>query len=149
MANLFETDDSSKLIESIDLENMKDMPTPLEGAKTCTKFTTGSKSFGFCFANEEILKQVIVAYEYLHKCRSGDPNGTGDMLKLLLESCNLDKIDFGNKGPLGKMGPVYSKMIENYKKTHKKLNAVDPELKYDPKKISSYYSVYNVPGTLA
>lgn len=148
MANLFDSEDSNKLIESISLDQVKSLPPTLPGTSTCTLFSSGTKSFGFCFDTVEVLKQIVDAFEYFHKCRK---NGYGfdgdiDILKLLIQACDVSKIDFSEKGPLGKKGPTYKKLLEDYKNKNTSIK-VDEKFKYDPKKLNPFYSTLKAPGT--
>lgn len=146
MANLFESEDSNKLVESIPMDQITTVPTGLSGTLTCLKFSGKTKSFGFCYETVDILKQVIEAFEYFHRCRTNGIPDVPNVLKILLEACDVNKIDFSEKGPLGKQGPIYKKMVEDYKS---KLTAikVNPELKYDPKKLNPFYSTLRAPGS--
>ena len=146
MANLFEDEDSNKLLESVPLDQITVFPTALSGTLTCTQFSGKTKSFAFCYETVDILKQVIEAYEYFYRCRTNGMPDVPNILKLLLEACDISKIDFSDKGPLGKQGPIYKKMVADYKE---KLTAikVNPELKYDPKKLNPYYSTLKAPGS--
>jgi len=143
MANLFESEDSNKLIESIMFDKVTLPPFVLTGRTTCTKFATQTRSFGFCYETTEILDQVIEAYEYFQKCREGTP--TPNLLKLLLESCDIKKIDFSEKGPFGKEGMKYKQMVENYK-AKKDLYKTPSEFKYNKKKFNPFYSIKKAPG---
>lgn len=148
MANLFEDEDSNKLLESVPMDQVTTVPHDLSGTLTCTKFSGKTKSFGFCFETVQILKQVIEAYEHFYRCRTST-NGIPDMpniLMLLLEACDINKIDFSEKGPLGKKGAIYKKMVEDYKAKATAVK-VNPELKYDPKKLNPFYSTLRAPGS--
>jgi hypothetical protein len=144
MANLFETEKSDRLIESLPLDQITTIPSLLTGTTSCLQFSTKTKNFGFCYDTADILKQVIKAYEYFRKCRKGNPDLP--FLNMLLEACDISKIDFSENGPFGKQGPIYKKMIDENKKQNKS-DRVDPELQYDPKKINPYYSILKAPGS--
>lgn len=144
MANVFEDENANKLLESVPLDQITYYPNELSGTLSCTKFTGKTRSFGFCFDTAEILDQVIEAYEFFRVCREGTP--TPNILKLLLEACDMSKIDFSEKGPLGKDGLKYKKMVEDYKAKND-LNKTPPELKYNPDKINKYYNTKKAPGT--
>ena len=146
MANLFETPDSNKLVESVSLDKMTNIPTALPGTLTRTQFSGKNKSFGFCYETVNILKQVIEAYEYFYRCRKDGTGESPNILKLLLEACDVNKIDFSEKGPLGKQGPIYKKMVDAYKSKSTAVK-VNPELKYDSKKLNPIYSTLRAPGS--
>ncbi len=152
MLNLFEVQDSSKLVESIPMYQISTIPSPLQGALSCTQFQGTTKSFGFCYDTKEVLGQIIKAFKSFSNCMKGGPPDRDDKLKIilmLLEFCDISKIDFSEKGPFGTEGIIYKRMIDDHKAkySNKKFEFFSPELKYDSKKINPYYSTTKAPGS--
>jgi len=146
MANLFDEEDSNKLNESIPMDQITAAPISLTGTLTCTRFTGKTKSFGFCYDTVEILLQVIEAYQYFWRCRKYGMPDVPNLFNLLTLACDISKIDFSETGPLGKQGPMYKKLLEDAKEKHTAIK-VNPDLKYDPKKLNPYYTTLRAPGS--
>ena len=72
MFNLFEVKDSNKLLESITLDRMTNMPTHLSGAPACVDFRGGDRRIAFCLDNNDIVEQLIEAYTDFMRCRMGE-----------------------------------------------------------------------------
>jgi hypothetical protein len=139
MANLFLTKDSNKLIESIPMDQMTTIPSPIPGAPGCTTFSSRFKSWAFCYESEAILGQVIEAYKEFMTCRKG--NRPSPIAAVLGQHCNVDKLDFSETGPFGKQGPVYKSIIEEQRRQE--------ELKrpFNSKTVNPYYNIAKVPGS--
>lgn len=141
MANLFLTKDSNKLVESIPMDQVTMLPAKMPGAPTCTTYSTRFKSFAFCYESEEILEQVIEAYKEFFRCRRGPrppvPN-------VLVEACDIKKIDFSENGPFGKQGPIYKSMIDEQKLSGG--NGGEGSA-FSKDKINPYYDIRKVPGS--
>lgn len=139
MANLFLTKDSNKLIESIPMDQVTQLPSKLPGAPSCTTYQTRFKSFAFCYETEQILDQVIEAYKEFFRCRKGIRPPS--VPTVLVEACDLGKIDFSENGPFGKQGPIYKSMIDEHK------NSADGKGKSPNGKVNPYYNLNRVPGS--
>jgi hypothetical protein len=138
MINFFLTKDPNLLFDSYPMYEITQIPTQLAGAPDCTAWVTKHRSFLFCYQNEEVLHQVIDAYYDFLKCRSGNLLGIPGML---FKTCDIRKLDLTERGPFGRDGPKYRKIME----------AIDPKAfqkpnKIDKSKINPYYiAQHNVP----
>ncbi len=72
MVNLFEAKDSNKLLESITLDKITTVPRTLAGAPGCIDFLSGNKRIAVCLKGDELVQQVIQAYQSFLRCRMGD-----------------------------------------------------------------------------
>jgi len=140
MANLFLTKDSNKLIESIPMDQITMVPAKMPGAPTCTMYQTRFKSFAFCYESEEILDQVIEAYMEFFRCRRGP---IPSVPKVLIQACDIKKIDFSENGPFGKQGPIYKSMIDEQSMT----SGDNGGSGFSKDKINPYYNMKKVPGS--
>jgi len=141
MANLFLSKDSNKLIESIPMDQITVMPSRMPGAPTCAQYQTRFKSFAFCYETEEILDQVIEAYHEFFSCRK--KVGAKPVSKVLVEACDLSKIDFSENGPFGKQGPIYKSMIDE----HQQSEGSNESSPFSKDKLNPYYNPNKVPGS--
>lgn len=141
MANLFLTKDSNKLMESIPMDQVTMMPAKMPGAPTCTTYQTRFKSFAFCYETEEILDQVIEAYKEFFRCRRGQRPSVPNVL---IQACDIKKIDFSENGPFGKQGPIYKSMIDE-----QNMSAGDSKTGsgFSKDKVNPYYNINRVPGS--
>ena len=145
MANLFDAQSPDKLSMSIHFDELVQIPGILVGTTKCIKFAGKTNQFGFCYESKEVAQQIIVAYQKFYECTRG---GDLPLIDVLLEACDLSKIDFTTKGPFGKDGPRYwakiqeKQRIKTYGHGH-----VDLALIYDPMKLNKYYSLTQAPGT--
>jgi hypothetical protein len=91
MVNLFESKDSNKLLESITLDKLTNVPTQIVGAPNCLDFKgTNGKRMGICFSNEVEVKNIIYGFKDFMKCRLGDnlkDLSMDDMDRVLKLSC--------------------------------------------------------------
>jgi hypothetical protein len=110
MLNFFTEKDSNKLLESIPMNQITSLPTPVKGAPGCTMWTTKTKSFPFCYESPEILKQVEEAYKKFLNCKNPEENRKGHML---LKACDVKKLDLSEDGPFGSQGPVIEGIIQS------------------------------------
>jgi hypothetical protein len=90
MVNLFEAKDSNKLVESITLDKMTQMPQVLSGAPGCIDFQGGDKRIAACFDYPESVTEVIQAYQDFLRCRMGDnlkQLSWNDIRNIIMSSC--------------------------------------------------------------
>jgi len=145
MANLFDAQNPDKLIMSIHTAELLQMPNILTGTTKCIKWAGKLNQFGFCYDSKVVAEQVITAYRKFYECSKG---GDLPLINVLLEACDISKIDFTEKGPFGKDGPKYlAKIQEKNKITAYGYGKVDKALQYDPLKLNKYYSLTQAPGT--
>lgn len=145
MANLFDAKNPDKLAMSIHFDEIVEMPRILTGTTKCIKFAGKSNQFGFCYDSVTVATQIITAYRKFYECSRG---GDLPLIDVLLEACDISKIDFTEKGPFGKDGPRYLKKIQEKNKiTAYGYGKVDKALIYDPMKLNKYYSLTQAPGT--
>jgi hypothetical protein len=144
MANLFEAQNPDKLVMSIHSESMQTLPHILLGTTTCVKWADKTNQFGFCYETKEVAEQIIAAYMKFYECARG---GDLPLIDVLLEACDISKIDFTEKGPFGKDGPKYLKKIQEKTENRPRYRKVDKSLQYDPMNLNKYYSLTQAPGT--
>jgi hypothetical protein len=97
MVNLFEVKDSNKLVESITLDKMTNLPVPLAGAPGCIDFVGSDKRIAVCLEEEESVTELIQAYQDFLRCRMGDnlkQLGWNDIRNIILSSCMGQKTTF-------------------------------------------------------
>lgn len=93
MVNAFAAKNSSELLQSVAVANMKTMPSILQGSKNCLAFSDSVTNRGFSMClDEPVLGQIQKAFQTFFNCRNGfgfdkDPNING-LMKLL---CNTNK----------------------------------------------------------
>jgi len=93
MVNAFTSKNSSDLLQSVAVANMKQMPIVLQGSKNCLSFQDSVTFRGFTMCLEEpILKQIQEAFQIFFNCRNGfgfnsNPN-ENNLMKLI---CNTNK----------------------------------------------------------
>lgn len=145
MVNLFDGATPDKLSQSINFNEIRDVPMILQGTTKCMKFQGKSSAFGFCYDTHEIAEQIVTAYTKFYNCSKGSDN---PLIDVLLESCDISKIDFTIKGPFGKDGPkILARIEQKRKKKDYGYGKVDKSLVYDPKALNKFYSLINAPGT--
>lgn len=146
MANLFNAENPDKLVSSVHIQELHILPTILQGTKSCIKWGKGSNQFGFCYESTEIAEQIIEASRKFYECTKG---GDLPLIDVLIESCDISKIDFTEKGPFGKDGPKYLKKILEKKKAKEtsSFGIVDKSFIYNPMKLNAYYSLTQAPGS--
>jgi hypothetical protein len=97
MVNLFEARDSNKLVESITLDKMTQMPQVLAGAPGCIDFIGGDKRIATCFEEPETVNELIQAYQDFLRCRMGDnlkQLSWNDIRNIIMTSCMGQKTAF-------------------------------------------------------
>lgn len=147
MANLFDAKNPDKLLMSIHADEFVQMPSIVTGTTKCIKFASKLNQFGFCYESKEVAQQIIVAYRKFYECSRGS-GGELPFINILIEACDIENIDFTEKGPFGKDGPKYlAKIKERMKNKNYGYGKVDKSLKYDPMKLNKYYSLTQAPGT--
>lgn len=68
-----ELDKEGKLIKSIPLHSLFDLPGPIAGAPNCISFISKtSEVIGMCLKDEEIIKSILDNYRLFTECRRGD-----------------------------------------------------------------------------
>lgn len=93
MVNAFTQKNSSDLLQSVAVANMRQMPMVLQGSKNCMAFQDSVTYRGFTMClDEPVLKQIQKAFQIFFNCRNGygfnsDPN-VNNMMKLL---CNTNR----------------------------------------------------------
>jgi hypothetical protein len=146
MANLFDDQNPDKLSTSIYFNEIQEVPRILVGTTKCIKFAGKSSQFGFCFETIDIAVQIINAYTKFYQCTKNE--GSLPLIDTLLESCDISKIDFTEKGPFGLDGPKYlAKIQEKNKNKSFGYGNVDKSLIYNPLNLNKYYSLSRAPGT--
>lgn len=93
MLNMFESKDNNKLLESISLSHIKQLPVQLKGSKNCMIFkdSVNHRSITMCIDSPTVFDQIEKTYSDLMTCRVG-----GDLKKfdpatinsILTASCN-------------------------------------------------------------
>lgn len=146
MANLFDAKNPDRLVMSIPFDELISIPGILVGTTKCIKFSGKQNQFGFCYNTKEIAEQIVVAYRKFYECARG---GDTSIIDVLLEACDLSKIDFTENGPFGKDGPrFWARVQEKQKIKTYGYGKVDKALIYDPMKLNKYYSLTQAPGTV-
>jgi hypothetical protein len=144
--NLFSAQNPDKLLMSLHFEELLMMPTILAGTPTCLNFSGKRQRFGFCLDTKELAEEVVEAARKLLECKK---SGGLTLIDMLLESCDLSKIDMTENGPFGKDGPKYLEKVLEKKKLmdpgYGKVNKT--ALIYDRKNLNNYYSLIKPPGT--
>jgi hypothetical protein len=123
--NLFESKNSDKLIESITLDKLANVPKYLEGAPNCLDFygKTG-KRMGICFESQTKAESIIEAYKAFMKCRMGD-----NLKELTLEQMRaIFEMACGGK----RIAPAQQKIFKKVWKVEKQ----------GPKKVSDLKSMH-------
>lgn len=145
MANLFSARNPDKLQMSIHFDELVQVPAILAGTPKCIKWMGKNNQWGFCYESAAVAHQIVLAYQKFYECTKG---GDLPLIDVLLEACDLSKIDFSEKGPFGKDGPRYWAKIQA-KQAIKSYGygKVDKALIYDPMKLNKYYSLTQAPGT--
>jgi len=93
MVNMFESQDSNKLLESINISHIKEVPGELLGAINCYLFTDtiNGRSIEMCFKTRRELDDIVMAYKKLMECRFGKEVEEYDptiVNKILALGCN-------------------------------------------------------------
>lgn len=135
-ANFFNVKNSSALVQSMETQLLTNELTEIPGAPGCTMFKTKRKDYSFCFASEDIRKQIQAAAIKFLNCKM---NGKNDIaIRDALKGCDLSKIDLSKKGPFGEAGPKIKAVLD--KINGKKDNTAAWE------KVNPYYVNKGVPG---
>jgi hypothetical protein len=90
MVNLFEAKDSNKLVESITMDQLTNLPVALAGAPGCIDFRGSSKRIAVCLDSPDIVDQLIQAYMDFMRCRMGDSLkklSWEEMMKIFMSQC--------------------------------------------------------------
>jgi hypothetical protein len=90
LINMFESKDSNKLLESIGIAHILQVPGVLQGTKTCLMFMDSAsvRNIVMCFKTEDEMNQIHNAYKEIMKCRVGgkvddfDPSIVNEILNL-------------------------------------------------------------------
>lgn len=135
-ANFFNVKNSSALVQSMDTQMLTNQLTEIPGAPGCTFFKTQKKEYAFCFASEEIRKQIHDAAIKFMNCKMNGKNEVA--LKEALRGCDLSKADLSKKGPFGEAGPKIKAALDkmNGKKDNTALWAA----------VNPYYINKGIPG---
>jgi hypothetical protein len=93
MVNMFESKDSNKLLESINISHIKDAPAQLLGALNCYAFgdQINLRTIEMCFKTKEEMDNIVKAYHKLMECRFGgevDDFEPTTINKILTLGCN-------------------------------------------------------------
>lgn len=138
MANMFETKDSGKLIESISLDKAS-IPMIVPGAPNCIQLDgPNMKRIGVCFKTKDETKEIMTAYKDFMRCRLGDnlkgfsPQVLDRLLKL---AC------MGKKLPESVKKDIVSGLL----KASSESNDIKNE-KVNMTEINPYYKSLLVPG---
>jgi hypothetical protein len=90
MINLFEAQDSNKLVESITTDKLTNLPSALPGAPGCINFQGADKRIAVCVKDDAMVQELIKAFMDFMRCRAGDSLkelSWDEMRKILLASC--------------------------------------------------------------
>jgi len=74
MINMFSGKDNTRLVESINVENIANVPDILKGTKTCLQFldTRNAKNVSMCMEDSDRVDDVKEAFQRIMRCRMGD-----------------------------------------------------------------------------
>ena len=90
MVNLFEAKDSNKLVESITMDKLTNIPSKLAGAPGCIDFRGSTKRIAVCVGSQDTVDQLIQAYMDFMRCRMGDnlkQLSWEEMMRIIMSKC--------------------------------------------------------------
>jgi hypothetical protein len=154
IANIFQSKDINKLVDSITMDRMVQPPTHIPGAPGCLNFAADSRNIAFCVKDMNIANQLVQAYFDFHNCREGKrPLTAKDIMRLLMEcekhvaSLNTTKTVHTGAGANAGQS-VLTALSGTNTTSNSALNAVDNPASNKPLSISPYYANLKVPGTI-
>lgn len=136
-ANFFPQKNSSMLVQSLETQLLTNELTEIAGAPGCTTFQTQKKQYNFCFASEEIRKQIQAAAQKFLNCKPANAKNEVS-LEIALQGCDLSKADLTKKGPFGVAGPKIAAILLKMKNKKEK--------KIDWTGVNPYYVNKGIPG---
>jgi hypothetical protein len=157
MANIFQSKDINKLIDSVTMDRMQQPPVHIPGAPGCLNFAADNKNLAFCAKDKTIADQLVQAYFDFQNCRKGKkPLSYKDVLKLLMEcEKNVNSIKPKNNAVNGNLTAVGGQQgitsllgstnSTNLTETNSALNAVNNPVTMT---VGPYYKDLKVPGTI-
>jgi len=142
LINLFDAKDPTKLIESISVDRLNNVPVPLAGSPGCIDFQGKDRRIAFCLKNDDLVQQLIEAFGDLMRCRMGDnlhQLSMNEIRDFILNGCKGDKSKFDfNKF----LDPKSNVMLGN-KNNLPSITGV----KKNSTGVNPYYSDLRVPGS--
>lgn len=99
MVNLFEAKDSNKLVESITMDKLNNVPRALAGAPGCIDFRGDTKRIAVCLDSPDMVDQLIQAYMDFMRCRMGDnlkQLSWEEMMKHIMSHCKGQNVTTSN-----------------------------------------------------
>ena len=108
MLNILESTDSSKLINSIELNNIDRVPSLMKGSKNCVEFNDdkNKKKIILC---DDFVNDILEAFNAFLRCRAGDNLKSENLQKIkkiiLKKKCGAKKTNKTLK--FGKWTPKY------------------------------------------
>jgi hypothetical protein len=93
LINMFESKDTNKLLESINLGHIKVVPHVLQGSKNCIIYNDAhsNRNITLCISDQTVLEQWQKAYDDFMRCRMGGNLNSFDPVtinNILSASCN-------------------------------------------------------------
>jgi len=102
MINMFSGKDNTRLVESVNVENVVNQPDIVKGSKNCIDFvdTTNSKRISMCLDDVDRVEDIKEAFQKIMRCRMGDnlkelPINT--IKKIFQASCLGMNVEFSSK----------------------------------------------------
>jgi hypothetical protein len=102
MINMFSGKDNTRLVDSINIENVANVPDIIQGSKTCLDFidTKNSKRVTMCLEDQDRLDDIKEVFQKIMRCRMGDnlkelPINT--IKKIFEASCLGMNVEFSSK----------------------------------------------------
>ena len=102
MVNMFSGKDNTRLVESINVENLANVPDIVAGSKTCLDFmdVKNQKRISMCLDDLDRVDDVKEAFQKIMRCRMGDnlkeiPINT--IKKIFEASCLGMNLEFSSK----------------------------------------------------
>lgn len=143
MINVFESQDSNKLLQSIPLDKITNMPTHLTGAPGCIDFQAEDNRISICVKTDELVDQLIEAYMAFSRCRKGDNLDWRSMMKILQE-CMLGHNNM-NSTMINSLG--FQNMTSTSTSHLPTMSSFNSAKKNGQVDINPYYSDLKVPGS--
>jgi hypothetical protein len=141
LANIFQSKDSNKLINSITMDRMIQPPSLIPGAPGCVRFDSDKKNIAICVQSQEIAIQLIQAFRDFQNCRKGQRPLTLEEIIRRLEEC--ERIKSSN---LNNNNNSTSGLTPNYTNSTSALGAINTPIP-NGMNINPYYMPLKIPGT--
>lgn len=102
MINMFSGKDNTRLVESINIENISNVPDIIAGSKSCLDFTDvkNQKKISMCLEDQDRVDDIKEVMQKIMRCRMGDnlkelPINT--IKKIFQASCMGMNVEFTSK----------------------------------------------------